>query len=136
MKSKLRAIARVFKIRGLGFGKRKNAQYSVHDAQISVQITVPLTQGVGPAAEGLALHSRTGPNLKFRSRITPVHTRRCQFRFFMVTPTPVPCMCRKSVSRSGFVVIASMYRGSAWREFMLWARMRPPGRIRGRSFSR
>ena len=33
-------------------------------------------------------------------------------RFFSVTPTPAPSMSRKLVSRSGLVVIASMYRGS------------------------
>jgi len=52
--------------------------------------------------------------------------------FFSVRPTPL----RIIVSRLGFVVIASIYLGSAICGLILWAMMRPPGRTSGSSFVR
>jgi hypothetical protein len=52
--------------------------------------------------------------------------------FLSVIPTPL----RTMVSRLGFVVIASIYLGSAILGLMLCARTRPPGRTRGKSLLR
>lgn len=99
----------------------------------------------GGEADNQGVRPRPGPVVNARPRlgseldlstVAACRGARGYPRFLSVTPTPAPSMCRKMVSRSGFVVMASMYFGSGAGMRMLCAMTSPPGRTSGRSLFR